>query len=98
MDDGSGVHLDFQKTFDKVPHRRLLAEAGACGVVGLVANSIGNWFGDRKQRGSVSGRMHQRKWSLNALTCADVDSQQLSNGVSLRRHLSIELTCFLCNP
>ena len=41
MDEGKAVEivdLDFKKTFDKVPQRRLLAKVRACGVAGQVAN------------------------------------------------------------
>ena len=60
VDDGKSVdiaYLDFKKTFDKVPHRRLLAEVRACGVAAQVANWIANWLSDRKQRVVVSGRI-----------------------------------------
>ena len=53
VDDGKAVdmvYLDFKKTFDKVPHRRLLAKVRACGVAGRVANWIANWLSGRKQR------------------------------------------------
>ena len=51
------VYLDFKKTFDKVPHRRLLAKVRDCGVAGKAANWIANWLSGRKQRVAVSGRM-----------------------------------------
>ena len=51
------VFLDFKKTFDKVPHRRLLTKVRTCGVTGQVANWIANWLSDRKQRVAVSGRI-----------------------------------------
>ena len=51
------VYLDFKKSFDKVPHRRLLAKVRACGVAGQVDNWIANCLCDRKQRVAVSGRM-----------------------------------------
>ena len=60
VDDGKAVdivYLDFNKAFDKVPHRRLLAKVRACGVVGQVAYWIANWLRGRKQRVAVSGRM-----------------------------------------
>ena len=47
----------FKKAFDKGPHRKLLPKVRACGVAGQVANWIGNWLSDRKQRVAVSGRM-----------------------------------------
>ena len=58
VDEGKAVdivYLDFKKTFDKVPHRRLLAIVSTCGVAGQVDNWIVNWLSGRKQR--VSGRM-----------------------------------------
>ena len=60
MDEGKAVEivdLDFKKTFDKVPHQRLLNKVRACGVSGHVANWIVNWLSGRKQRVAVSGRM-----------------------------------------
>ena len=60
LDEGKAVdivHMDFKKAFDKVPHWRLLAKVSACGVAGQVANWIGNWLIDRKQRVAESGRM-----------------------------------------
>ena len=43
IDDGTSVdvvYLDFQKTFDKVPHRRLLTKLEAYGVNGSVLRWI----------------------------------------------------------
>ena len=60
VDEGKAVdivYLDVKKAFDKVPHRRLLAIVRVCGVAGQVANWIGNWLSDGKQRVAVSGRM-----------------------------------------
>ena len=60
MDEGSAVdvvYLDFQKSFDDVPHRRLLYKVRAYGVAYRIANWIGNWLRDRKCRVVVSGRM-----------------------------------------
>ena len=60
VDDGNAVDMvyrDFQKAFDEVPQRRLLAKVRACGVAGQVANWIANWLRGRKQRVAVSGKM-----------------------------------------
>ena len=45
VDEGKAVdivYLDFKKTFDKVPHRRLLIKVRACGVAPQIANWITN--------------------------------------------------------
>ena len=49
------IYLDFQKAFDKVPHRRLLGKVRALGIDGSVANWIENWLDDRRQRVVVHG-------------------------------------------
>jgi len=45
------VYLDFQKAFDKVPHRRLLARVESMGISGMVSRWIENWLKDGEQRG-----------------------------------------------
>ena len=49
------IYLDFQKAFDKVPHRRLLMKLEAHGIVGNVLKWIGNWLSNRKQRVILNG-------------------------------------------
>jgi len=49
------VFLDFQKAFDKVPHRRLMAKVRALGIGGRVAQWIEAWLTDRKQRVVIGG-------------------------------------------
>ena len=51
------VYRDFNKSFDKVSHRRLLAKVRACGVAGQVDDWIANWLSGGKQRVAVSVRM-----------------------------------------
>jgi len=41
------VYLDFQKAFDKVPHRRLLHKIGMHGVTGGVLAWIEDWLTSR---------------------------------------------------
>ena len=38
------VFLDFQKTFDKVPHDRLMVKVNAHGIQGDAARRIRNWL------------------------------------------------------
>jgi ribonuclease P/MRP protein subunit RPP40 len=42
-------YLDFQKAFDKVPHRTLMKKVYAMGI-GVTYNWIEDWLKDRKQR------------------------------------------------
>ena len=44
------VSLDFQKTFDKVPHERLMLKVNANGIQGDEARWIRNWLAGRRQR------------------------------------------------
>ncbi len=48
------IYLDFQKVFDKVPHKRLLTKLKLCGVSGNHKSSNHKWLEDwvsaRKQR------------------------------------------------
>ncbi len=58
VDEGNAmdvIFLDFAKAFDKVPHRRLLAQLEAHGVEGRVLRWIGAWLADRKQRVILNG-------------------------------------------
>ena len=53
------IYLDFQKAFNKVPHKRLLTKLRSFGIDGKVHKWIENWLTDRMQRvvlnGSFSG-------------------------------------------
>ena len=49
------IYLDFQKAFDKVPHRRLLCKLKAYGVCGQVLEWISDWLKNRKQRVVLNG-------------------------------------------
>jgi len=54
------IYLDFQKAFDKVPHRRLILKLAAHGIGGEVLKWIENWLSGRKQRVVLGGQMS--KW------------------------------------
>jgi len=43
------IYLDFQKAFDKVPHRRLLMKVRALGNIGRIYDWIEDWLKDREQ-------------------------------------------------
>ena len=44
------IYLDFQKAFDKVPHKRLMLKLRALGIVDEIYCWIEDWLKDRKQR------------------------------------------------
>ncbi len=49
------IYLDFQKAFDKVPHRRLMEKVKALGIRGEVYNWIKDWLKERQQRVCMDG-------------------------------------------
>ena len=49
------LYLDFQKAFDKVPHKRLMRKVRSLGIQGKVADWIEDWLSDRKQRVVING-------------------------------------------
>ena len=44
------VYLDFQKAFDKVPHKRLISKIDAHGTGSKIINWIKDWLRCRRQR------------------------------------------------
>ena len=53
VDDGSPVdiiYLDFQKTFHKVPHQRLILKIKVHSMTNSIINWIEQWLTDRRQR------------------------------------------------
>ena len=49
------LYLDFQKAFDKVPHKRLMAKVRSLGIIDEVADWIEDWLTGRKQRVVING-------------------------------------------
>jgi len=56
------IYLDFQKAFDKVPHKRLLLKLDAIGICGKLYKWIESWLLQRQQRVLLNGVTS--KWSL----------------------------------
>jgi len=52
---------DFHKTFDKVPHERLVHKVKAHGTGGSVLAWIENWPSHRKQRVGINGSFSEWK-------------------------------------
>jgi len=49
------IYLDFQKAFDKVPHKRLLTNSAVHGIAGNVLKWTEDWLSNRKQREVLNG-------------------------------------------
>ena len=58
LDEGGAidaVYLDFQKAFDKVPHRRLLSKVEAYGIRGNILHWLESFLQGRNQRVVING-------------------------------------------
>ena len=51
------IYLDFQKAFDKVPHKRLLLKLEAAGIRGSIYKFICDFLSDRSCRFNVNGKL-----------------------------------------
>ena len=50
------IYLDFQKAFDKVPHKRLLSKVKVHGITENLSKWIEDWLSERKQRVVINGK------------------------------------------
>ena len=55
------IYLDFQKAFDKVPHKRLIVRLEEIGIKGKLLSWIKEWLNGRKQRVVINGKASQWK-------------------------------------
>ena len=55
------IYLDFEKAFDKVPHKRLIAKLKSHGINGDICTWVEDWLSNRKQRVVVNGK--ESPWS-----------------------------------
>ena len=70
MDDGSPVdviYLDFQKSFDKVPHQRLIRKLKSHAMGNSIINWVEQWLTDRRQRVIVDGEVSSWKSVLSGV-------------------------------
>ena len=70
VDDGSPVdviYLDFQKAFDKGPHKRLISKLKSHGIGNSLINWIEQWLTDRRQRVVVEGEVSSWKSVLSGV-------------------------------
>ena len=58
------IYLDFSKSFDKVPHERLLSKVRVHGINRKVLRWIRSWLYDRQQRVTINSS--KSKWGLVA--------------------------------
>ena len=61
------IYLDFQKAFDKVPHKRLILKLKSHGMGNNIINWIEQWLTDRKQRVVVDGEVSSWKSVLSGV-------------------------------
>ena len=61
------VYLDFQKSFNKVPHQILILKLKAHGIGNDVINRIENWLTHRRQRVIVDGEISNWKSVLSGV-------------------------------
>ena len=62
-------YLNFNKAFDKVPHKRLVLQLKAHGIKGEVLNWIEQWLFGREQRVMLNGCKSEWKQSGNRVGC-----------------------------
>ena len=70
VDDGSPVeviYLDFQKAFDKVPHKRLIRKLKSHGMGNSIINWVEQWLTYRRQRVVVDGEVSSWKSVLSGV-------------------------------
>jgi ribonuclease P/MRP protein subunit RPP40 len=49
------AYTDFEKAFDKVPHKRLISKLSAYGINGILVNWIQDFLAGRQQKVRVNG-------------------------------------------
>ena len=53
------IYLDFQKAFDKVPHKKLMIKTRALGIIDEISDWIEDWLTNRKQRVVINGEVSE---------------------------------------
>ena len=79
------IYLDFQKAFDKVPHRKLLNKVESHGISGHIHRWISDWLCDRKQRVVLNGK----HWMAYHPMLSIVPQLRYSKNVSMYTWLQI---------
>ena len=53
--------MDFQKAFDKVPHKRMISKLKSYGIEDPILSWIENYLADRKQKVIINGKSSEWK-------------------------------------
>jgi len=61
------IYLDFQKAFNKVPHRRFVLKLEAHGIGGEILKWVENWLSERKQRVVLGGEFSEWRDTLSGV-------------------------------
>ena len=61
------IYLDFQKSFDKIPHQRLLLKLKTHGIGVGIIDLIEQWLTERRQRVVADGEVSNRKSVLSGV-------------------------------
>jgi len=62
------IYLDFQKVFDKVPHKRLVLKLAAHSIGGKILKWIENWLQGRKHRMVLGGHISVARYFERSTT------------------------------
>ena len=62
------IYLDFQKAFDKVPHKRLISKLRAHGIGDHLCVWIEDWLSDRQQRVVLNGEVSDWQNVISGVT------------------------------
>ena len=55
------IYMDFQKAFDKVPHKRMISKLKSYGIEDPILSWIENYLADRKQKVIIHGKSSEWK-------------------------------------
>ena len=75
------IYLDFQKAFDKVPHRRLALKVAAHGIDSKVLRWTENWLHGRKQKVVLGGQVSDWRDILSRVPEGSVLGSLLFNDI-----------------
>ena len=81
------IQLDFSKSFDKVPHQRLMYKLQFYGVRGSIVKWIQSFLSNRKQKVLLEGEMSSEKYVLSGVPQGTVLRHTLMTSLTVSYHL-----------